>query len=282
MPQPGLILPAAGGDGSNVVEKLRQIVRKTIGANSSLYRVGSTVLDAAAIVRSNGLRTWWMLRNLKKRKDPLSSTYASLALDGLLHPILVRPGIADVTTIVDSICREEYGQFAPSLEPQWVIDAGAYIGDTSAYFLSRFRQARVIALEPNPPSHEMASRNLSPYGARVTLLNMGLSAADGTVRFGGADTGASIQDDGFEVTCTSIPSLLRRYSIPRVDVLKMDIEGGEKLIFASNPEAWLKRVDLLIIEIHDEESEALIRDVLHKNMFTMTRYRSVWYCSCSA
>jgi hypothetical protein len=71
---------------------------------------------------------------------------------------------------------------------------------------------------------------------------------------------------------------MEQYSIAKVEILKMDIEGAEESIFASNPEIWLARTGLLMIEVHGPNIEELVARVLEKNRFSMTRYRSIWYC----
>jgi FkbM family methyltransferase len=38
--------------------------------------------------------------------------------------------------------------------------------------------------------------------------------------------------------------------IEYIDLLKMDIEGGEKDVFKTNYESWLSRTRVIIIEIH--------------------------------
>lgn len=143
--------------------------------------------------------------------------------------------------------------------------------------LSRIPTLKAIVLEPNQPSYEMALHNLKPYGTRVTLLNKVLWTSDGTLQFGGSSTGASVQDKGIEVDGISIPTLLYKFSISRLNILKMDIEGAEKLIF-SKPDEWLHRVDLIIIEIHGPETLSLISHILQEHQFSMKQYRSVWYC----
>ena len=60
-----------------------------------------------------------------------------MKFSNLMFPIFVRPGTADIDSIIDNVFREEYGQFSKEFSPQTVLDAGAYVGDTTAYFLSR-------------------------------------------------------------------------------------------------------------------------------------------------
>lgn len=221
---------------------------------------------------------WITLRRLQKKCTAPQLPAVPITFRGIKHLFLVRPGTEDVRMVFSTIIREEYGQFQPASDPEWMIDAGAYIGDTSAYFLSRFPRLRLVALEPNPPAFEMARQNLAPYGKRAILLPKALSATDQRLRFGGGFGGASIQATGVEVEATSIPSLLNKFVISRVNILKMDIEGAEEAIFASSPEGWLARVDLLIIEIHGLAAKGIVSRALWQNGFSMRQYRSVWYC----
>jgi hypothetical protein len=48
----------------------------------------------------------------------------------------------------------------------------------------------------------------------------------------------------------TVPSLLDAYGIGHVDIFKIDIEGAEKELF-EHCEAWIARVDALIVELHD-------------------------------
>lgn len=259
------------------MEVIRRAIRGILRADSGLYKGGATVLNFLSTMRTDGYRTWCTLKELGEGSQ-CDSLPRSVSLYNLTYPILVRPGTQDAGTIMNNVIREEYGHVTPPTPPKWMIDAGAYIGDTSAYFLSRFPNLKVVALEPNPSSHHMAKRNLKPYGERAILLQSGLSSTDGVAFLSGDGTCASIAKAGLEIDCTTILSLLERYAIPRVDILKMDIEGAEEAIFSSKPEAWLSRIDLLIIEIHGPHIRSLISRVLIDNGFSMNRYRSIWYC----
>lgn len=239
----------------------------------------ATVLNFLSTIVKDGIKTWRLLRELEKKRGGFNDGLPrSIALRNLRYPILIRPGTQDSAHIINNVIREEYGHFVIANEPEYIIDAGAYIGDTTTYFLSRFPQVKVIALEPNPESYDMAKRNLEPYGKRAILLQKGLFSNEQVQFFSGSGTGASIASSGFEIECTTIPSLMVRYSIPRIDILKMDIEGAEEAIFLSKPENWLSRIELLIIEIHGPHIESLISRVLNENGFSMKQYRSVWYC----
>lgn len=48
----------------------------------------------------------------------------------------------------------------------------------------------------------------------------------------------------------SLPDLLTRYGIDRIDLLKIDIEGAEREIF-SDSAPWIARVGAIATELHD-------------------------------
>jgi FkbM family methyltransferase len=259
------------------METVRIILHGALGARSPLYKLGSVLLAFASVTRKEGLGAWFALRAIETRNAP-GLPPESVRLRALKYPFLLRPGTEDVGMIINTIIREEYGQFRLRLDPQWIIDAGAYIGDTSAYWLSRYPRLRVVALEPNPPAFDMAQQNLAPYGDRAVLLPKALYARDQYLKFGGEFGGASIQASGRDVEAISIPTLLEMFAIPRVNILKMDIEGAEEAIFASHSDTWLQHVDQLIIELHGTAAKAIVSRALQQSGFAMRQYRSVWYC----
>lgn len=62
-------------------------------------------------------------------------------IDQLQHPLYARAGTPDAVEIVHSVIREAYGKYLPDGEVKFVIDAGAYIGDATAWYLSKFPKA---------------------------------------------------------------------------------------------------------------------------------------------
>jgi FkbM family methyltransferase len=262
------------------MELVRRLARNVLGYNSLLYSGASRLADITSVVAKEGLGTWKDLRRIESGYDLGSDEKTRpLKLRALRYPIHLRPGTRDVETVISTVIRGEYARHVPRTEPLWMVDAGAYIGDTAAFFLSRYPSLRVIAAEPSDENADLAERNLSAYGDRALLLRKGLWGVEGRLRFGGASTGGSIQEEGSEIDTVSIPSLIRDYSITRIDILKIDIEGGEESVFTSAPEQWLDKVGVIIIEIHGARLEKMIAGILCKNGFAMLQYRSVWYCA---
>ena len=254
------------------MEALRKWIRGLVGFRSPAYVAISSlvfVLSCLAHGRS-GLRLMLMRTG--------DGTGQWLKFRRLAHPIYVRSGTDDVHSIVNNILREEYGQLASDFSPATIVDAGAYIGDTTAYFASRYGYSRCIALEPNPESYYLAKKNLEAYADRVELMPKALWLSEDPVRMGGSQTGAALSDDGFTVDATSIPSLLSHLGVARLGLVKMDIEGAELEVLKSGFGNWLRLIDVLLLETHGPEIEREVVPLLERDGFRVRRYRNVWYC----
>lgn len=260
-----------------LMESLRQLVRGRLGYNNGIYKCASSLADAAATMSSEGFATYGLLRSIERQA--VGSPSVPVKFRRLLYSIPVRPGTKDADVLIDNVVRQEYGRVKPEREPRWMVDAGGYIGDVSAYFLSRYPRLRSIVLEPNTENYEATVINLASYGDRVTVLNKALWSRDESLLFSGASAGGSVGgENGTSVDCTSIPSVLEEFKIDRIDFLKMDIEGAEGEVLGSTAGGWLGHIGEIIIEIHGESLLRGIRLVLEEAGFTMQPYRSIWYC----
>lgn len=68
-----------------------------------------------------------------------------------------------------------------------------------------------------------------------------------------------------EVEVTTLPLLLQRCGLTRVDLLKVDVEGHEEAVLRGMDEAAWSCVGQLVAEVHDREGargriDALLRD----------------------
>lgn len=258
---------------SIAAERVRQAVRQAIGYRSRPYRAAAHLTNIYFALSREGVRGLTLLRMANR-----SGHEKLVTLRSLQHPFLVRPAREDVGILVNNVFREEYGQFTTSFHPKTIIDAGAYIGDTAAYFLTRFRDANVIALEPADESHFQAAQNLAPYGERVRLVKRALWYTETTLRFSGRETAASISATGTSVETDTVPSLMHRFNLRTIDLLKLDIEGAEATVIPSGVGQWLRTVKMILVEIHGSDIERAILPLLAAEAFACHQRRSVWYC----
>jgi FkbM family methyltransferase len=175
-----------------------------------------------------------------------------IEIPGLPHPVSVRCGTADASTLEKIFVWNDYDLDYPA-GVKTVIDAGANIGLSAIYFATRFPDARVVAIEPQSENFRLLERNTARYPNVIPLhaalwsddTQLGLSNPDDRV-----DSYQYTPDAAVEtVPAFNMPSVLSRFEMPLVDLLKIDIEGAETEVFAQTPE-WVRRVDMFIIELH--------------------------------
>lgn len=179
------------------------------------------------------------------------------------HRIWLRPGTCDVILYDDILVQEQYGS-RPLERVRTILDAGANIGLASAYFLWRAPRARVLALEPDPINYELCIRNLATFGARATVLRAGLWYRPCKIQVEAANVGTwastvAPADGPDALEAFDVATLMERHGMETLDLLKIDIEGAERQIFASEDLRWLDRVGCIQIELEPESREVFFR-----------------------
>lgn len=171
--------------------------------------------------------------------------------------VVVRNGTSDVFVVSELLDGDSYdglARHAPA-DVRLVLDLGANTGIVTRWLLARFPAARVIAVEPDPSTCAALRRNLSGQ-ARATVIEAGVGGASGRATMTG-DGGAigrrvDISEAG-SVEVLTVPDLLERAGVDQatpVDVLKCDVEGAERDLFA-HARGWIGRVGTLAVETHD-------------------------------
>lgn len=181
-------------------------------------------------------------------------------------------------TIIDTLITGDY-KLPQQHSPSFIIDGGAFIGDSSIYFLNRFPQCGVVALEPNPDNYILAKSNLAHYGGRVALLQRGLWHCKTKLRITDDNLGARLVNDdelGFACECIDINSILAEYGKTEIDLLKLNIEGAELPVITENS-AWLSKTKLIVVQFHGYELENKCNRYLVESGFQGYIYRTFYY-----
>lgn len=167
----------------------------------------------------------------------------------LFIPALVEP---------ESIARS-YVELGNVLPGQTVLDLGAYAGD-STYHLSKAvgPKGRVLAVEPDPINLQALQLNLRDHSlTNVQVEAAAITDCDGHVAFQGEGSmGSGLAEmstrSGHEITVPafSLPTLLARHRLERVDFIKMDIEGAELRVLKGNAGLLRTLRPRMVIEPH--------------------------------
>jgi len=224
------------------------------------------VLVAQRIVRTSlrqsfrlgfpAVGTYWA-----QRWDP-SRTPVSIHPRRSAFPLQIRPQDSDLDVLAQVFIEEHY-KTVPLTDPRGlIVDCGANIGCAAAYFLTRFPEATLVAVEPDRDNFELLARNLAPYGSRAKAIHAAVWPSDSPVRFrdepydDGRSWARQVEDvhghDDEKVQGLTIDSLLADSGFGAISLLKMDIEGAEVPVLISPRRQWLERVDCLAIELHDD------------------------------
>jgi len=112
-----------------------------------------------------------------------------------------------------------------------VFDIGAYVGDTALWFSKAVGpQGKVYAFEPEPSNFAKLKANLERNNVtNVIPLQLALSENEGEMRVSsGAGSSVITQaGTGKSVKVTTIDNFVEANKLPRVDFIKMDVEGHE-------------------------------------------------------
>jgi FkbM family methyltransferase len=197
------------------------------------------------------------------------------------HTIRVRGGVTlryrlnrgDMQSLREVWIDEVY-RLPFAATPKLLVDLGANIGLSSVWFAREYGCTTIVAVEPSPENARLARMNLELNNIPAEVVEAAVGANDGTVFFedavdsnlGHVGTGTS----GRAVRQVSMRTVLER--LPpgsEIDLLKMDIEGGEGPLLESSADlAWLRRVRSIIAETHRDviDHPALVR-TLESNGF---------------
>ncbi|GEM_PF-1220298 len=174
----------------------------------------------------------------------------------------IRPLTTDIDVVLDSLGGEfdELIDKVPAARHGLIVDAGGYIGTAAIVFARAFPDATVVTLEPSAENFALLQKNVAPY-ANIKPLNAALSSESGTMQFFDRGTGhwgltlvGDAQDNATravgETEVVTVTDILQRFGKDGIDIIKIDIEGGEHALFSANIE-WVEKTEAICIELHD-------------------------------
>lgn len=176
---------------------------------------------------------------------------------------------------------EEYfqGQFDQLYKGDWqdktILDLGGYVGDSALFFL-REGAKRVITYEPVEDNVEALRLNIAPFASKVEVHAEAIGDREEVCSIescrvpGSLSFGLPGKEYSVKVSVVPIQKVLDAHSL---DMVKVDIEGGEKYLLSLSPEQ-LRMVPYWIVETHDPELRDKILHLFEDAGFkTQERYR---------
>lgn len=192
-----------------------------------------------------------------------------------------------------------WNQWRPATEISTVVDLGANIGQTVAYWALRFPNARIGAIEMMPENSARVVRHGELNRWKLKVISVAAADREGSVMVQRNSASARHRLDEFaqssavregivdgKLTVPALPlgAILDRLQFSEVDLLKVDIEGAEMLLLQDIAN-WAPRVRHLLLEIHDNVDETWARGILVGAGFRVDmlelKSRTEWLCSRS-
>lgn len=199
--------------------------------------------------------------------------------------IKLRKDSSDLEVFNQVFIDEEYAPVIKLLldndiEVNYIIDAGSNIGLTSLLLFNNFKKTNIICLEPDAQNYAIAKQNLNVFieEKKCILLQKALWRNNQSLVLtndfrDGRDWSRRVIEhtSEFEVGIQgiTIDSLIVKYSLKEISLLKIDIEGSEGEIFSKiNNLDFLNIIKIIALEIHDEVcNRKQIYDILTKYNF---------------
>lgn len=178
----------------------------------------------------------------------------------LKFPFYIRLRTSDLPTYDQVFLRKDY-DFDVNEAPRVIIDAGANIGLASIFFAHCFPNTKIFALEPERSNFDLLESNVSPY-PNVVPIHAALWHIDEEINLIDPGRGKwafmTEMKNGSELagdTChtveaMTVDTLMKKFDLDQIDILKIDIEGAEREVF-SDSALWIDKVDSIIVELHE-------------------------------
>lgn len=181
----------------------------------------------------------------------------------------------------DETFRLEYPLTAKSV----VFDLGGYHGDFAAAIHQKYG-SKVYVFEPVPEFYKKCVTRFQG-NPQIICLNYGLSSSDGLLDIGMAENASSFASPHAKgsvqrVRVRSIVECIRELGIEKIDLIKINIEGGEFDVIPAIIESGdINKVSYLQIQFHNFVDQAVlrreqIREGLAKTHMEMWNYEFVW------
>ena len=178
------------------------------------------------------------------------------------YPIYLRKNTVDVWVYQEILDRNEYA-FSVKEEPNYIIDAGANIGMTSIYFANKYKNAKIIAIEPEEENYELLKTNTKNYpnviavkaalwntSGEISLFDTGLESTGFMVETNASAIKLGTKNMKHLTQAITVDEIMRDYKIDSIDIIKIDIEGAEKEVFESCNN-WIDKTKCVIVELHE-------------------------------
>jgi FkbM family methyltransferase len=224
-----------------------------IDAVRELHRL-ARLLARLAPTRSGRAGTWLAVMSLpiriRLRRAPGWLETITIGEAGQVHRFRITD-YADAHAVREVFVDRQY-ELPAARPPRVVLDLGAHVGAATLFFRTRFPEARILAVEPDPETFAKLRRNVGGLGG-VELLPAAVGGVHGTGRVVRADLSWATRvvpgaTGGDVVPVRTLDELIAQVGgAPERTLVKLDVEGAEWDVLSN---CDLRRLYGVIGEVH--------------------------------
>jgi len=165
-----------------------------------------------------------------------------------------------------------------------IIDLGANIGLSSIFFSDKYNKPKIVMVEPSEENITYLKKNIFLNNFdNCILLESAIWTEEKYLHFTpDVCTPSYVFNDSQrgKYLSTTMNDIIEKHNIFHIDILKVDIEGGEDPVLVKNND-WLDLVDNIFIEIHSMVRHGLgtkdtfknVQAALYKKGFKIEQYK---------
>jgi FkbM family methyltransferase len=154
-----------------------------------------------------------------------------------------------------------------------VFDIGACEGIYALTAKALSGSSRVVAIEALPENFERLKRNIELNSFDIEALEVACSDRDGEAKFFASEgvsneasllakSDAESQGSAHTVRTRSVDSLVEELALPRVDLVKIDVEGAEPAVLSGMEHSLANFRPVILIEILTQEAGVQIDRIM--------------------
>lgn len=188
--------------------------------------------------------------------------------------LALRANSGDIFSLYETLMEQTYfipQEYVRPDDVQYILDCGGNVGITALYFAERYPNAKIFSIEAHPDNYPILKRNVAGNKRIVPIHAALVGHPRDNVYFSTSKptllNKISDKKDDYKVRALTVDQLCQDYEITKIDIMKVDIEGGEKEIFENAD--FAKKVGFIIMELHAPYKMEKFREDLNKYGFSI-------------
>lgn len=193
------------------------------------------------------------------------------------YTTMMRPESSDVLVYLQIFFKHEYALLNELQLPgkPVIVDLGANAGFFMMAVKSQWQEATVFCVEPDSKNLNQVALQIETNQLRdVYLIHAGIWVTNEPLKIvphtDGLEWAFEVKPDpSGNVPGVTLMKLLNEHAISYVDLLKIDVEGTEEILFEDHGflEKLEQSVSNIILETHHVEKQKIIASTLHARKF---------------